>query len=321
MIVPAMADFSAGRRWGHVPVLVQEVVDAFAFHRPAVVVDGTLGAGGHSQRLLERYPDMRLIGLEWDKEALAAAQERLRRFGDRFQSFEWSYADLPALLSRLSLPNVDGLLLDLGLSSRQLDDTQRGFSFLRPGPLDMRMSRALSRTAWDLITQESEAGLADLFRRYGEEPRARRIAASLKAALAKGALKNDAWEVAEFIRRVASFYGGRIDPSTRCFQALRIAVNHELENVERLLGHLEPLLAPGGRAAVISFHSLEDRLVKRAFQQAAKGCICPPQVPQCVCSRQPWARLIRRKALQATDEEIAENPRARSARLRLLEKR
>ncbi|MFA5975572.1 MAG: 16S rRNA (cytosine(1402)-N(4))-methyltransferase RsmH [Elusimicrobiota bacterium] len=312
---------STHRRWGHVPVLAAEVVKAFDFGRPALVIDGTLGAGGHTEALLERYPDMRIVGMDWDTLALSTAEERLSRFGERFQSIQSNFADLPARLPVLSPSGIDGLLLDLGLSSLQLEDAQRGFSFLRPGPLDMRMSRELTQTAWDVLRQSSEEELARLFRTYGEEKQSRRIASLLKAALSKGALENDAWKVAEFIRSNAPARGGRIDPSTRCFQALRIAVNHELENLKDLLGQMENVLVPGGRVAVISFHSLEDRLVKRAFQQAAKGCICPPQVPQCVCGKKPWARLIPRKAIQSTADEIAGNPRARSARLRLLEKR
>jgi 16S rRNA (cytosine1402-N4)-methyltransferase len=223
-------------------------------------------------------------------------------------------------MDHLSLKTVDGVLLDLGLSSIQLDDSGRGFSFLRPGPLDMRMSRALPRTAWDFLVQSPESELASLFRTYGEEPQARRVASGLKTAVGKGLLKNDAWEIAEFIRRQILSRPGRIDAATRCFQALRIAVNHELDNISQVLTQLESVLAPQGRVAIISFHSLEDRMIKRAFQQAAKGCVCPSQAPQCVCGRKPWGRMVTRKAIQASSQEATENPRSRSARLRVLEK-
>lgn len=307
-------------RFEHVPVLANEVVRAFDLQRPIRVVDGTLGLGGHSERLLRQYPDIRVLGVEWDATALAAARERLAIFGDRFQSVEGSYADMPGILKTLNWGPVDGILLDLGLSSLQLSDATRGFSFLRPGPLDMRMSASITRTAWDLLRQNDEYGLTRLIRDYGEEPRARRIAEELKRRLMNGTLTNDAWEVAKVIRAVIP--GGRpgIDPATRTFQALRIAVNQELENVDRLLNVLPEMLAPGGRVAIISFHSLEDRRVKQYFAQAVKGCVCPPQFPQCICGKKPWARLLQRKAIQSTPEEIQENPRSRSARLRVLER-
>jgi 16S rRNA (cytosine1402-N4)-methyltransferase len=233
---------------------------------------------------------------------------------------EASFSELPSILKTRGVHHVDGLLLDLGLSSRQLQDQDRGFSFLRPGPLDMRMSQALVKTAWDVLVESSEMELAEIFRTLGEEPQARRIARALKEQLHKKKLPNDAWQVAEVIRRALPRAYHRIDPATRAFQALRLVVNAELSNLEKILSSLEGVLKPGGRAAIISFHSLEDRRVKRAFQQAAKGCICPPQAPQCTCGKTPWARLLSRKAIQPSKEEITVNPRARSARLRVLEK-
>lgn len=303
----------------HVPVLGDEVAGAFDLGRKALVVDGTLGLGGHSERLLERYPQMRILGLDWDAGALSTARERLKKFGDRFEAVEANYAELPSVLSQGGRGTVDGLFLDLGLSSQQLLDTDRGFSFLRPGPLDMRMSRSLTRTAWEIVVHSSERELAEMFRSYGEEPQARRIAQALKEAIRQHALPNDAWQVAETIRRAAASPMKRIDPATRCFQALRIVVNHELDNLDKILTEIKDLLSPGGRAAIISFHSLEDRRVKSAFQQAAKGCLCPPRIPQCVCGQIPWARLINRKVIVASEAEMRENPRARSAKLRILE--
>jgi len=303
----------------HVSVLGDEVVRAFDIGA-AFLVDGTLGLGGHSERLLERYPNLRILGLDWDADALGIARERLKRFGDRFECVEGSFAELPSILSHGGRGTIDGLLLDLGLSSRQLLDTDRGFSFLRPGPLDMRMSRSLMTTAWQILTHSSESEVADIFRTYGEEPQARKIARFLKEKIEANQLPNDAWQVAETIRQAAPAYGKRIDAATRCFQALRIVVNQELGNLDRILGSLKDVLSPGGRAAIISFHSLEDRRVKTVFHQAAKGCICPPHVPQCICGQGPWAKLVNRKVIVASEEEMQENPRARSAKLRILEK-
>jgi 16S rRNA (cytosine1402-N4)-methyltransferase len=305
----------------HIPVLWREIVEAMEPIKKGVLVDGTLGLGGHSERLLQSYPHLKIIGFDWDAKALAIARTRLAPFGDRVTIVEGSYADSLKWLTEHKRIPVDGLLVDLGLSSLQLSDTDRGFSFLRAGPFDMRMSSFLPRTAWDLVHDLDEASLADVIYKWGEEPQSRKIAHALKEALHQKTLKNDALEVALCIRRALSFTHGRIDPATRTFQALRIAVNGELDNVDRLLAQLPALLAPGGRAAIISFHSLEDRRVKHVFHEAAKDCLCPPTLAQCECHHTAWARLKPRKAIQARLSEIQENPRSRSARLRVLEKR
>jgi 16S rRNA (cytosine1402-N4)-methyltransferase len=304
----------------HLPVLADEVVKAFHFDREALIVDGTLGLGGHSERLLDAYPRMKILGLEWDALALTVARERLARFGDRFEGVEGSYADLPSILSQRGHGTIDGLFLDLGLSSMQLQDYDRGFSFLRPGPLDMRMSRSLTQTAWQILQHSSESELCHIFKTYGEEPQARTVARILKEAMRDKALPNDAWRVAETIRKAAASPLHRIDPATRCFQALRIVVNKELSNVETALGYLKDVLRPSGRAVIVSFHSLEDRRVKRAFQQGAKGCVCPPQIPQCMCGQTPWGKMINRKVIVATPSELERNPRSRSAKMRIFEK-
>lgn len=315
-----MSESDAPIRHEHIPVLAKEILQAF--DRPAIslIVDGTLGYGGHSESLMEKFPSLRILGVEWDAQALASARRRLARFDDRFEAVEGSYADLPSILGDRGITAVDGLLLDLGLSSGQLADADRGFSFLRAGPLDMRMSRALPRTAWDILLHSDEDELARLFRTFGEEPNARPIAHGLKLWIDQGQAVNDAWQIAERIRRMTPRFRGGIDPATRCFQALRIAVNGELDNVDRILDVLPSILNPGGIAAIISFHSLEDRRVKNAFRAAAKGCICPPRVPQCVCGQKPWGKLVTRKAVRPDEEEMRENPRARSAKLRVLEK-
>jgi 16S rRNA (cytosine1402-N4)-methyltransferase len=316
MVESSLVEFEADE---HIPVLREAVVGLFDFARPAVLVDGTVGLGGHAEALLDRYSSLTILGSDWDAQALRRAEERLARFGRRFLPMEVNFADLPEVLPQRGYPKVDGILLDLGLSSFQLQDPARGFSFHRAGPLDMRMSPKLSRTAWDLLQDSSEEELAYVFKTYGEEPRARSVAHALKGALAAGALTNSAWRIAECIRLAIPGPRSHRDPATRCFQALRIAVNRELEQLDWFLATCRPLFDSGGRLAILAYHSLEDRRVKRAFQQAVKGCVCPPQSPQCICGRTPWARLTFRKALQASDEEIRLNPRARSVRLRALE--
>lgn len=303
----------------HIPVLIKEVVSAFAFDRPCCVVDGTLGLGGHTEALLSTYPEMRVLGLEWDRQALEMARKRLERFGNRFESVEASYADLPEVLAARAQASVDGLLLDLGLSSFQLQDSERGFSFLRPGPLDMRMSQSLTQSAWQILNRSTPHELARIFRQYGEEPQSRKIAESLVDALHQKKISNDAWQIAEWIRKTVSSPLHRIDPATRCFQALRIVVNGELGNIDRALAYLPQVLASGGRTAIIAFHSLEDRRVKNAFQLAAKGCVCPPRFPVCVCGKSPWGKIVTRKPTIASPEEAVTNPRSRSAKFRILE--
>ena len=245
--------------YAHISVLADAVLRIFQEPSFQLIVDGTLGLGGHTEALLKQDPARRVIGIEWDPEALATARERLAAFGDRFVGIEGSYADMKILLQQQSAGPVNDVLLDLGLSSKQLADESRGFSFNAEGPLDMRMSPGLPETAWDLLKTRSEEELADIFYQYGEERFSRRIAAAIKDAIAHG-LTNYANDVANVIR--AAIPKGRpqgMDAATRCFQALRIAVNGELANVDRILEALPDLLAPGGRAAIISFHSLEDR--------------------------------------------------------------
>ncbi len=307
-------------RYEHTPVLAHAVVSAFNFQRPSVVIDGTLGLGGHSEWLLKEYADMRVLGFDWDTKALQLASARLAVFGSRFRAIEGSYAATRDWLNAEKIESVDGVLLDLGLSSMQLSDSARGFSFLRPGPLDMRMSHSLPRTAWEVIHQWDEAQLTDLFRKWGEEPHAKRIARALKQAIRQKSLVNDALAVATCIRQALPSRFGGIDPATKSFQALRIVVNGELDNVDRILSQLPKVLRSGGRAAIISFHSLEDRRVKLAFHDAVRNCVCPPERAACSCGHLAWARLLPRKAIQPTAEELQRNPRSRSARLRVLER-
>jgi 16S rRNA (cytosine1402-N4)-methyltransferase len=286
----------------HLPVLSREVVSQYNFSGPALLVDATLGLGGHSKALLEHFPDLTIVGIEWDAQALEIAQRRLAAFGDRFRAIEGSYAQLPALLKQEKIDNVSGLLLDLGVSSLQLDDATRGFSFSKRGPFDMRMSTSLPDSAWDLLRRSSVPELTQILKEFGEEPHALAVAHALKDALSQGRLINDSWEVAQCIRAALPAARGRLDPATRCFQAFRMAVNHELENVQTLLNDLPEILALGGRAVVLAFHSLEDRMVKQAFKESS------------------WGRLVTKKAIQASWPERRANPRARSVRLRTIEK-
>ncbi|MBV9947624.1 MAG: 16S rRNA (cytosine(1402)-N(4))-methyltransferase RsmH [Myxococcales bacterium] len=288
---------SDARRFEHATVMRDEVVRAIAPRRGGVYVDATLGAGGHTVALLEVEPKARIIGIDRDATAVTAAEERLAPVANRVVLIRSEFSELPARLEALGIERVDGLVADLGVSSPQLDDPDRGMSFRREGPIDMRMDAGAGETALELIERLGDDELADLVYRFGEERRSRRIARSIKKAFAAGELRTTLDLRRAVVRAVGPARVGGVDPATRTFQALRIAVNRELEQLEGLLGHLGALLAPGAVAAVISFHSLEDRLVKRAF--ATEG----------------WAPLTK-KPQMASDEECAQNPRARSAKLR-----
>ena len=299
----------------HIPVLLTPVLESLL---PATrVIDGTLGAGGHAAALLAGGAGA-LLGLDRDPAALALARAALAQYGDRAQSRHGSYVDIAAHAAAIGWDWVDAILLDLGLSSMQLDTPERGFAFRYDAPLDMRFDpTSAAPTAADLVNALPEAELTQLFFTYGEEPRARVIARRICAARPVETTRALAALVEAAVPRRK---GDAIHPATRVFQALRIAVNDELGAVERALPVAIDLLKPGGRLAVISFHSLEDRIVKNAFRLASTDCICPPQVPVCVCGHRATVRLVTRKPITATDEEIAQNARSRSAKLRVVEK-
>lgn len=301
----------------HVPVLLDEVLAMLAPAPGRCYIDLTVGAAGHACALLERSsPDGRLLALDADAEAVRYARSALAVFGERAIVRQGSFDNLADIAAGAGFRAVDGILADLGLSSRQLADARRGFSFQVEGPLDMRLDPAgQATTAADLVNTLPESELADLIYRYGEEHRARAIA---RAIVRQRPLRTT-FELAELVARTVG-RRGRIHPATRVFMALRIAVNDELGALERMLPQAVDLLGAGGRLAVISFHSLEDRIVKTYMRREASGCICPPASPVCRCGHKPRLRLITRRPIRPSPEEQARNPRSRSARLRVAER-
>jgi 16S rRNA (cytosine1402-N4)-methyltransferase len=308
---------------GHLPVLVEEVMSTLAPVPGSLQIDATVGGGGHTERILEATdPDGRLLGLDADGAAIARVGRRLSRFGDRLVLRQANFRELGEVAPNAGFGAVDGLLFDLGLSSFQLADTARGFGFRAGGPLDMRFDSTRGVPASELIGTLDAGELTALFRRYGEEPFAPRIARAIVEARKTTAIDTAA-ELAAVVERAAprNVPGRRrVHPATRVFQALRIAVNEELDALQAGLASAVSLLRPGGRLVVLSYHSLEDRIVKRFFQAERRGCICPPELPVCVCGRNPRLRLVTRRPLRPTPQETATNPRARSARLRAAER-
>lgn len=304
-------------RAAHIPVLLEAVIEALRPHPTARLIDGTVGAGGHSAAWLEASaPTGRVLGLDRDAAAVEAARARLAPFGERAVVVHASYAQLGEIAPPLGFAEVDAVLLDLGFSSLQVEDATRGFSFRQDGPLDMRYDRRQSLTAADLVNGLDERELANLIARYGEDRYARRIARAIVAARPI----RSTLALAEVITRAVPRPTEKIHPATRTFQALRIAVNDELGELERALPQAVALLRPGGRLAVISFHSLEDRLVKHFLRRESQDCLCPPRQPVCTCGHRATLRLLTRRPIMAGDEEVARNPRARSARLRVAER-
>lgn len=307
----------------HEPVLLQAVIDGLHLSPGATVIDATVGGGGHSRVILERTaPDGVVVGFDRDRTALLYAAEQLEEYGERFVAIHDSYAQLAQHQDEImSHAPVMGILADLGLSSLQLDDPDRGFAFRYNGPLDMRFDQSHGPTAADLLNSQPEEELRMLLWEYGEEPSARRIAHAIVEERVQHPLDStdDLLHVIE--RVVKRRPGQRIHPATRTFQALRIAVNHELEQLTMFLPQAVALLAPGGRLAVISFHSLEDRIVKQFFKREATDCLCAPESPICQCGHTAALTLITRKPIAASPEEIQSNPRARSAKLRIIEKK
>jgi len=308
----------------HEPVLLHESLELMGLFPNATVVDATVGGGGHAAAILERTaPAGRLVGLDRDEEALRAAAARLARYGERVSLVHASFRHLGSVLADLSIPSVDGLLLDLGVSSPQLDVATRGFRFADESadtaPLDMRMDRDAPRTAADLLSSASEEELETWLREYGELPRARRLARAIVAARTEAPLRT----VRDLLAVIEGAHvggGRRHHPATLVFQALRIATNDEIAALEEGLEAGIASLAPFRRIAVIAYHSLEDRIVKNRFRDEQRGCVCPPRTPVCICGHRPRLRVETRRAVRPGPDEIRRNPRARSARLRAAER-
>ncbi|HEX8938983.1 MAG TPA: 16S rRNA (cytosine(1402)-N(4))-methyltransferase RsmH [Candidatus Limnocylindrales bacterium] len=307
---------------GHLPVLVEEVIEMLAPAPGSLQIDATVGGGGHTERILEASsPDGRLLGLDADGAAIARTRARLARFGDRLVLRQANFRELGEVAPSAGFGSVDGILLDLGLSSYQLADAERGFGFRTGGPLDMRFDQSRGVPAAELLRTLDARELSALFRRYGEEPNAGRIARAIVADRERAPIET-AEALAGLVERVAPASRGRrrTHPATRVFQALRVAVNGELDALAAVLPVALDLLRPGGRLVVLAYHSLEDRIVKRFIAAERRGCICPPQLPVCVCGRAPRLRPIGRQPVTPGPQELAANPRSRSARLRVAER-
>ena len=305
----------------HVSVLLQECLDGLAIKPDGIYVDGTLGGAGHSSRIAEKLTTGRLIGIDRDPVALKAAGERLEPYKDRITLVHSNFCEIAQVLQDLNVSGVDGILLDLGVSSPQLDDAERGFSYMADAPLDMRMNGTDALTAREVVNSWPQEELRRILYTYGEERYAPQIAAVICRRREEKPIETTL-ELVDVIRSAmpAAALREKQHPAKRSFQAIRIAVNDELGSVEKVMRDAIPLLKPGGRMAVITFHSLEDRIVKTAMADAAKGCTCPPSFPVCVCGKKPQVKLVSRKPITAGNAELTENPRSRSAKLRVCEK-
>ncbi|HSF58181.1 MAG TPA: 16S rRNA (cytosine(1402)-N(4))-methyltransferase RsmH [Candidatus Binatia bacterium] len=306
--------------FSHVSVMAREAVDFLRPEPRKRYLDGTLGGGGHTEEILTRSsPDGRVLGLDLDDEALAEARERLSGFGDRLVLRQANFASAEETLSEVGWGPVDGIILDLGVSSRQLESPERGFSFRGEARLDMRMNQRQSLDAYQIVNTSPVTELERILRQYGEEPKARRIALAIASERRiKKITTND--ELVRIIARVKGRGDRDHHPATQTFQALRIAVNQELENLERFLRNGYELLRPNARMVIISFHSLEDRLVKTAFRRWNRDCLCPPRTPKCQCGWSRKVHLLTTRPLRPSASETAANPRARSAKLRAVER-
>jgi len=308
--------------FSHIPVLLNETLALLAPERGGTFVDGTLGGGGHAEAVLSRLPQTgRLIGIDRDWEAVHAAGDRLSSYGSRFAALHGNFFDMRALLGGIGVASVDGILLDLGVSSHQLDTQARGFSYKADAPLDMRMDQSAPLSAREVVNTYPEAELARVLWAYGEERFSRRIAERICRAREQYPIESTL-QLAQIVREAipAKYRGEPQHPARRTFQALRIEVNGELSGLDRAVEEACGLLQKGGRLCIITFHSLEDRIVKQAFRRFESPCTCPPSAPVCVCGKEPKAKILTRKPLTASPEEEARNFRSTSAKLRCIEK-
>lgn len=305
----------------HYSVMLKETVDALQIVPGGIYADGTMGGGGHSYEILSRCGDISLIGIDQDKEAIAAAKKRLCGFEGRFTQVNRNFSEIKSILSELNIDKIDGAVLDLGVSSYQLDNAERGFSYMHDAPLDMRMNRDGNLSAYDVVNGYSEAELTRIFYEYGEENWSKRVAEFIVKRRAERPVQTTG-ELVEIIKAAIPQKARRegSHPAKRIFQAVRIEVNGELRILRNAAEDFIDVLKPGGRLAIITFHSLEDRIIKQVFAEKAQGCTCPPEFPVCVCGKKPEIKLITRKPKLPTNAELAENSRSKSAKLRIAEK-
>jgi len=309
------------KEFHHISVLLNECIEGLAIKPDGIYVDGTLGGAGHSSQIAKRLTTGRLIGIDRDPVALEAAGKRLEPYQNVVTLVHSNFSEIRQVLNSLQIPGVDGILLDLGVSSPQLDDGERGFSYMTDAPLDMRMNNQDPLNAQILVNTWPKEELRRILYTYGEERYAPQIASAICKRRELSPI-NTTFELVDIIRSAMppAALREKQHPAKRSFQAIRIAVNDELGSVERVMGEAISLLNPGGRLAIITFHSLEDRIVKTAMVEASKGCTCPPSFPVCVCGKKPDVKLISRKPIVANEEELAVNPRSRSAKLRICQK-
>ena len=316
----AMAFGGQGPGGDHRPVLLRETIEWLTPERGGLFVDCTVGLGGHSEAILQASPDAQVLGIDRDEAALVLARKRLANFGGRFRAVHADFRELTRVLAAAKVKVVRGILADLGVSSLQLDSPSRGFSFRHEAPLDMRMDTSSGETAAELLGRLSEVEIARLIFEYGEERHSRRIARRIVERRSAGEPIQTTSELAQLVERAIGGKQRRIHPATRTFQALRIAVNHELEGLDQFVADAIDALEPHGRLAVISFHSLEDRIIKRTLLKLSGRCQCPPRTPRCICGARKAVEILTRRPLSPSEDEIAENPRARSAKLRVAAK-
>ncbi|MBU5464694.1 16S rRNA (cytosine(1402)-N(4))-methyltransferase RsmH [Anaerotignum sp. MSJ-24] len=307
--------------FNHISVLLNECIEGLNIKENGIYVDGTLGGGGHSSHIAAKLTTGRLIGIDQDTDAIQAASKRLEPYKNVFTAVHSNFYNVREVLDNLGIEKADGFLLDLGVSSYQLDEADRGFSYMHDAPLDMRMNRENEYSAWNVVNEKSEKELNDIIFKYGEEKWAKRIAQFIVQERAIKPIETT-YELVEVIKKAVP-KGARRDgphPAKRTFQAIRIEVNGELAILDKTVDDMVALLNPGGRLCIITFHSLEDRIIKNAMKRHENPCVCPPEFPVCVCGKKPDGKVITRKPILPSDEELELNPRSRSAKLRILER-